>query len=137
MFRLIILICMIASLGGCAMTEGQTCAPGWGPPVVVFTLFLGKAVPRRGDLTDQEWMSFVDSTVTSSLPNGYTVFDASGGWMNPMTRQTIKEDTKVLLVALPDVPESLAAINRIRTAYQIKFQQQLVGMTVVRACGAF
>src|SRR3978361_343191 len=128
MFRLIILICMIVSLDGCATTESQTCASGWGPPVVVFTLFLGKAVPGRVDLTDQEWMSFVDSTVTSNLPNGYTVFDASGGWRNPMTHRAIKEDTKVLLVALPDVPESLAAINRIRTAYQIKFQQQLVGM---------
>jgi hypothetical protein len=35
------------------------------------------------------------------------------------------------------VPESLAAINRIRTAYQIQFHQQLVGMTVGYACGTF
>ena len=137
MSRVIILICMIAGLGGCATRGDQNCAPGLGPPVVVFTLFLGKAIPGRLDLTDQEWQSFVDSTVTGYLPNGYTVFNASGGWMNPMTHRAIKEDTKVLLVALPEVPESLAAINRIRTAYQIKFRQQLVGMTVQHACGAF
>ncbi len=57
--------------------------------------------------------------------------------MNPMTHRTIKEATKVLVVALPEVPASLAAINRIRTAYQITFHQQLVGMTVEAGCGEF
>ena len=57
--------------------------------------------------------------------------------MNPITHKTIKEGTKVLLVALPDAPDSLAAVNRIRGNYQIKYHQQLVGMTVEHACGAF
>lgn len=137
MSRLIMAICMIASLGGCAPRTGQQCAPGLGPPVAVFTLFLGKEIPGRDDLTDQEWQAFLDATVTANLPNGYTVFDANGGWMNPITHKTIKEATKVLVVALPEVPESLAAINRIRTAYRTRFQQQLVGMTVEQACGIF
>jgi hypothetical protein len=137
MSRLITAICLIAPLVGCTSQTSQTCAPGLGPPVAIFTLFLGKAIPGRDDLTDKEWQSFLDATVTANLPNGYTVFDANGGWMNPATHRTIREGTKVLLVALPEVPESLAAINRIRTAYQVRFQQQLVGMTVEHACGEF
>ena len=105
-------------------------SPGYGPPVTVFTLFLRQSYPGRDDLTDKEWQHFSIPTVTANLPNGYTVFDASGAWMNPMTHKTIKEATKVLLVALPEDPDSLAAINRIRTEYQAKFHQQLVGMTV-------
>jgi hypothetical protein len=128
---------VMAGLGGCAVRQPQTCAPGLGPPVAIFTLFLGRAIPGRVDLTGQEWQAFLDSTVTANLPNGYTVFDAQGGWMNPITRRTIQEGTKVLMVALPEQPESLAAINRIRTAYQLKFQQQLVGMTVEQGCGEF
>ena len=135
--RLIVTVCMIASLGGCAAQSNPLCAPGFGAPVAIFTLFLGKAIPGREDLTDQEWRVFVDTTVTANLPNGYTVLDANGGWMNPTTHKTVNEDTKVLLVALPEVPDSLAAINRVRTAYQIKFRQQLVGMTVEHACGVF
>ena len=65
------------------------------------------------------------------------MFDANGGWMNPVTRITTREATKVVLVALPDVPDSLAAVNRVRLAYQTMFKQQLVGMTVERACGTF
>ena len=128
---------LIASLGGCATLVGTTCAPGVGTPVEVFTLFMGRTIPGRPDLTDSEWQAFLDDTVTANLANGFTVFDADGGWMNPITRKTIEEPTKVLLVALPETPESLAAVNRVRSAYQSRFHQQLVGMTVAPACAAF
>jgi hypothetical protein len=137
MTRLIMAIGIIATLSGCAQRTSPICAPGLGPPIVIFTLFLGKAIPGRADLTDKEWQAFLDATVTPNLPHGYTVFEANGNWMNPMTHKTIREGTKVLLVALPVVPDSLVAINRIRTAYQTAFQQQLVGMTVEQGCGEF
>ena len=104
---------------------------------MVFTLFMGRAIPGRDDLTDDEWQAFLDDTVTANLPHGYTLFDADGGWMNPITRQTVKQRTKVLLVALPEAAASLAAINRIRNVYQRRFRQQLVGMTVEHGCGTF
>jgi hypothetical protein len=137
MSRVIMVICLISSLSGCAARTGPSCAPGFGRPVAIFPLFMGKATPRRADLTDKEWREFLDTTITANLPNGYTVLDATGGWMNPMTHATIKEGTKVLLVALPDTQDSLAAISRIRAAYQIEFQQKVVGVTVEPACGAF
>ena len=128
---------LIAGLAGCGAPSGRTCAPGYGAPTAVFTLYLGTAIPGRGDLTDKEWQSFLNDTVTANLPNGYTILDARGAWMNPITRRTIKEPTKILVVALPDVPESLAAANRIRTKYQLEFHQQLVGMITEQACSAF
>jgi Protein of unknown function (DUF3574) len=137
--RLVIprLLLMIAGMTGCAAQSATPCAPGTGTSVEIFTLFMGKAIPGRDDLTDKEWQTFLDTTVTANLPDGYTVFDANGGWMNRVTHKTVREGTKVLLVALPEAPDSLAAINRIRNAYQVKFRQQLVGMTVERACGTF
>ncbi|MGD0109177.1 MAG: DUF3574 domain-containing protein [Rhodopila sp.] len=137
MARLVVPMALIASLCGCAAPAIPACAPGFGTSVAVFTLFLGKAIPGREDLTDREWQAFLASTVTANLPDGYTVFDANGGWMDPVRHKTIREGTKVLLVALPEGPQSLAAINRIRTAYQTRFRQQLVGMTVEHACGTF
>jgi hypothetical protein len=139
MSRLIIprLLLMIAGVTGCAAQSETACAPGTGTSVAVFTLFMGKAIPGRDDLTDKEWQTFLDTTVTANLPDGYTLFDANGGWMNPATHKTVREGTKVLLVALPEAADSLAAINRIRNAYQVEFRQQLVGMTVERACGIF
>ena len=103
----------------------------------MYELFLGRSIPSRVDVTDAEWRSFLDDTVSASLPNGYTVQDAYGAWLSPATQHTAREATIVLRVALPDAPESLAAINHIRTAYQARFHQQLVGMSVTPVCGSF
>ncbi len=105
--------------------------------MLVFELFLGKAIRGRADLTEPEWIQFLDDTVTVNLPEGFTLFDAAGGWMDPVTHRTTREATKVLLAALPDTPASLEAVNRVRSAYQVRFRQQLVGMTVEHACGSF
>jgi hypothetical protein len=136
-FRLIAVVGLTVGLAACASPARPLCAPEVGSPLVVFTLYLGRAIPGRVDLTDKEWQSFLDATVTPGLPNGYTILDANGAWMNPVTRKTIKEASKILVAALPDAPDSLVKINRIRTAYQLEFHQQLVGMTVAPGCGTF
>ena len=128
---------MIAGLAGCATTPGAVCSAGLGQPMLVFDLFFGRSIAGRDDLTGREWQGFLDDTVTVNLPGGYTVMDASGAWMNPVTHKTSTEASIVLVTALPDVPGSLDAVNRVRTAYEVRFHQQLVGMTVTRACGSF
>ena len=84
--------------------------------MLVVDLFFGRAIPGRNDLTEQEWQTFLADTVMVNLPDGFTVMDAAGAWMNPTTRTTMSEATKVILVALPDAPSSLDAVNRVRTA---------------------
>lgn len=103
----------------------------------MYELYFGRAVPGNREVTDRDWSGFAEQVITANLPNGYTVLDATGAWMNPKTQRTIRETTKVLQVALPDTPDSLAAITRIRTAYQAQFQQQLVGMTTHVVCASF
>jgi hypothetical protein len=131
---------LAAGLAGCANPqEGAEvrCTASMGPPMLVFDLFFGRAVPARGEVSDSEWHAFLNRVVTPNLPNGYTIYDGVGAWMNPVSHKTIEEATKVLLVALPDAPTSLAAINRIRVAYQVQFHQQRVGMAVRPGCGSF
>lgn len=113
------------------------CGGEYGPPMALFSLFFGRSIPARGDVTERQWAEFLDRVITANLPNGYTVHDATGAWMNPATQRTIREPTKVLIVALPDVPDSMMAISRIRNAYQVQFRQHRVGMTVRQACGSF
>jgi len=105
--------------------------------MALFSLFFGRSIPARGEVTERQWAEFLDRVITPNLPNGYTVHDATGAWMNPATQRTIRESTKVLIVALPDVPDSMMAISRIRNAYQVQFRQHRVGMTVRQACGSF
>jgi hypothetical protein len=105
--------------------------------MVLFQLFFGRSIRGQGEVSDGAWDDFVQQVITPSLPNGYTVFDGTGAWLNPATGHTIRERTKILLAALPDAPASAAAVARVRTAYAARFHQNLVGMTVSPVCGAF
>jgi hypothetical protein len=129
----------LVSLAACASETARApaCRPGMGRPMLVVELFFGRAVAGRGDVTDGEWARFVDGVVAPALPDGFTVLDGDGAWLNPATRVSARERSKVLVVALPDTAERLAAIGQVRAAYQQAFHQQLVGMIVAPACGSF
>jgi hypothetical protein len=129
---------LFALLSACAATPPPAaCIQGSGSPMLVYELFFGRAVRGQDDVSDRQWGDFVDRVVTPNLPDGFTIYDAEGGWMNPTSHRTIRERSKVLMAALPAGEASLAAIGRVRAAYQTEFHQQLVGMTVQPACAEF
>ena len=103
----------------------------------IYTLYFGRAVTGRAEVSEKEWREFRDQIVTPALPAGYTVQDGTGAWINPKARSTISESTKILTAALPDSADSLGFINRVRGAYQKRFHQYVVGMTVQSGCGSF
>lgn len=103
----------------------------------MYTLYFGQSVPNRSPLTEAEFAAFVADTVTPRLADGFTLWDATGAWLNPKTNRTITERSKVLSVAVPDRPDRHAAIDAIRRDYEARFHQQLVGMTVHSVCADF
>jgi hypothetical protein len=121
-------------LSGCASPR---CQPGAGQGMQIYTLYFGRSVRDRAPVSDQEWRDFRTQVITPALPDGYTVLDGQGAWMNQNTHVTITETTKVLVVAMPEAPDSLPAINRIRSSWQHRFHQYVVGMTVQSGCGSF
>lgn len=127
-------ISLLLLLSSCASTA---CPAGSGQPMRIYDLYFGRAAAGRAEITDPEWRAFRDQIITRALPNGFTVLDGQGAWMNPRTRATISESTKILEVALPDTAESLTTINRIRAAWRRRFHQYVVGMTVHTGCGSF
>lgn len=133
--RAVALALLVALLGGCA--AGSGCPAGAGTPMLVAQLFFGRAIAGRSDVTDDEWARFVDRIVIPALPAGFTVFDAEGAWLNPATQVTSRERTKVLIAALPDTSDRVAALSQVRRAYETTFHQQLVGMTIRRECASF
>jgi len=134
-------LCLAAMLSGCAAPQpaapAARCLPGQGAPMTAFELSFGRSMGGRGQVTDSAWEDFLVRVVTPNLSSGYTVFDATGAWLNPANNRTIHESTKVLLAVVPDDPASAAAIARIRQAYQQQFHQSSVGMTAMPVCAAF
>jgi hypothetical protein len=130
----IALFSLVLSLAACGAPR---CQPGAGQPMRVYDLYFGRSVATRVEVSEKEWRDFRDEIVTPALPNGYTVLDGQGAWMNPRSRATIAEATKILTVALPDDPATLGVINTIRSSWQQRFHQYVVGMTVTSGCGSF
>ena len=123
--RLLPLILLL--LASCADQQPPAC-PGWRGQV--FSLYFGLAIEDRANVTPAEWADFVDRTVVPNLPDGFTVLDGTGAWMNPVTRKTSRENSKVLVAAMPGTPDSRDAIQRVRKAYEDRFHQLKVGLTI-------
>jgi Protein of unknown function (DUF3574) len=135
----IAILALVGALGGgCTHSPAPpACAGAGGAPMLEYQLFFGRDIHGRPALTDQEWADFAEQVVTPHLPDGFTVFDADGQWMNPATRRITREKTKVIVVALPDTEAAAPAIAAVRDAYRTRFHQHSVGMTVHPTCGAF
>ena len=92
----------------------------------------------RASVTDPAWAEFTADVITPQLPDGFTVLDANGQWMNP-------ENFIGSSVSRPrcsswrcqNSAANDAAITAIKDAYRAQFHQQSVGTTVHAVCGAF
>ncbi|MEV3993262.1 DUF3574 domain-containing protein [Streptomyces sp. NPDC049837] len=91
-------------------------------------LFFGTERPDGGpDVTDQQFMAFVDREVTPAFPEGLTVQDGRGQWRDASGR--IERERSYELILLYPAAEAKARdprIERIRAAYQRAFGQESV-----------
>jgi hypothetical protein len=125
------------SLLGCALALSACatplpCARLGGAPMLEYQLFFGRA-----SVGDAAWSDFVADTVTANLPDGFTVLDGEGQWMNPASRRISHERTTIIVVAVPDTAASATAVAAVKHAYNQRFHQQSVGTVVHPVCGAF
>src|SRR6185312_9581114 len=59
------------------------CPPGAGQSMQIHSLYFGRSVAGRAEVSDQEWRDFREQVITPALPDGYTVVNGQGAWMNP------------------------------------------------------
>lgn len=97
-----------------------------------YQLFFG-----RTRVSDADWADFAAQTITVNLPDGFTVIDGDGQWMNPTTRHISHERSTTVIAAVPDTPASAAAISAVKQAYLARFHHQSVGTVVYPVCAAF
>ena len=127
---------LLVALSGCAQAP-PACVAAGATPGTVAQMFFGRSVTGREPVTDAEWAAFAQGVITPRLPDGFTVLDGSGQWLNPKTGTIGRETTKILLVALPGKPGDSAALHDIGEAWKQQFHQQSVGLILTRGCAAF
>ena len=106
-------------------------------PMLIVTLYFGETIPNKPPLTAKQWADFTAKIITPAFPDGFTVSDGQGQWMDPRTKTIGHEATKILTVAAEDTPALGPKIDHVIAAYRQDFGQESVGITTTNACGTF
>ncbi len=106
-------------------------------PILVVQLFFGQTMDRGRAVTAAEWLDFLHTTVTPAFPDGFTVYDGSGQWLDQKHRRLVREKTKIIELAVADTDAAKGAVETVAAAYKRRFHQQTVGVISNLACGNF
>ena len=90
-------------------------------------LFFGRNRPDRPEVSQEEFADFLNVTITPEFPDGLTILDGIGQFRDS-NGNIIQEKAKVLILLYPSNTkrQSSRKIERIRTAYKNRFEQQSV-----------
>jgi hypothetical protein len=75
---------------------------------------------------EMRWRAFLDREVTPRFPDGLTVLDAYGQWLDHGKKEPSRLRSKVLVILHEDTPANRAAIDAIRLAWKTATHDQSV-----------
>jgi hypothetical protein len=88
-------------------------------------------------VSEAEWAEFAAREITPRFPDGFSVFDVRGQWLNPRTRAIGREDSKMVRVVVPGGGDLGARVEAVSLAYRRRFHQEAVGVVSSAVCAAF
>lgn len=126
---------LVLLLGGCA-TPPACLLPGQ-TRMLSIEMFFGRDIAGRGPVTEAEWAAFAAQEITPRFPDGFTVLDGRGQWLNPRTGTIGGEPAKVVLIDMAAGRDVAARVEAIASAYRSAFRQIAVGVSSHEVCAAF
>lgn len=128
------IIVLLLIVAGCGLPHTVICLPGE-HPVVTESLYFGTA-KAEGIVTEDDWASFIDTTVMPAFPDGLTSWAASGRW-RMATGMVEHEISYVLQLTHDGSREKDTAIQHIMRTFKNDFQQEAVMRIRSQACRSF
>ena len=101
----------------------------------VSRLYLGQNTPA-GVLNETEWRRFVEETVAPRFPAGFTELHGHGHWRDARGTRS-EEATRIVEIAHDDSAAMRTRIRAIATDYRVRFGQEAVLVTTIRADQCF
>jgi len=136
--HILFVVMLTLSFLSCTDSTGNvrgTVQPFYGKAYVQTLLVFGLSKPDGGTVSEEEWITFVDTYVTPKFKEGLTILDSDGQWMME-SGEVIKEDSKILILLYDN--ESSAevddAIEQIKETYKKLFNQEAV-LRITSAAG--
>ncbi|MEU9206056.1 DUF3574 domain-containing protein [Streptomyces sp. NPDC048332] len=128
-----------ATLGTGSSADARPAAAAQGKAYIETRLFFGTERPHGGpDVTDRQFLAFIDAEVTPRFPNGLTIQDGRGQWRD--SNGVIERERSYELTLLYPVSEARLRdpqIERIRNAYEKAYAQDSVARLEERTTADF
>ncbi|MFD9305925.1 DUF3574 domain-containing protein [Streptomyces sp. NPDC060048] len=98
-----------------------------GEPYQETRLYFGTERPGRPPVGEREFMGFLEREITPAFPEGLTLQDGRGQWQRD--GKVIREISYEVVLLYPEkeAEDRSARVERIRRAYEERFQQDSVG----------
>jgi len=106
-------------------------------PMVEAQLFFGRDIAGRAPVSGTEWTDFVASVITRNFPDGFTVSDGDGEWRDPKSLKVVREQSKIVTIAVAPSPDFAKKLQGVADAYRARFHQQSVGVITHDVCASF
>ncbi|MEJ0047245.1 MAG: DUF3574 domain-containing protein [Rhodospirillales bacterium] len=134
--KLPLLASAVAAMQGCGPAPRACLMPNQ-KPMLELDFYFGRDVAGRALVTDAEWDDFAAHEITPRFPDGFSVLDANGQWLNPASGALTHEPTKILRVVAPASDTLAARVEAVSVTYRRRFHQNAVGMVSAPVCAAF
>jgi hypothetical protein len=95
------------------------------PELIQVDLYFGRNIGTTGRVTNQEFQEFLAEKITPRFPDGLTVYDAKGQFLDD-SNTTIREPSKVVSLIVEDTKKNERSIDKIINQYKREFQQESV-----------
>ena len=94
-------------------------------PMVSDRLFFGQNIPAGGTVSTADWQKFVAEVVTPRFPDGMTISQGNGQWLDPRGN-LVHEQVFVIEVVHDRSAEANEKIEAIAVEYKKRFGQDAV-----------
>jgi hypothetical protein len=138
----LLLVCF--AVCGCAAVGPSPVAPcpiAGQDKLVSVQLFFGltkKPPPHEEFLTTAEWSAFEAEMLQPAFPDGFTVYEAHGYWLNPQTGVPSNEPTKVVLAVVAPTGKLGESVQRVIDGFRQRVpNQEVVGVLTNEVCARF
>lgn len=137
--RFAILATLALAYAGCTSVAGSPTqsACRTGDAMIETQLFLGLSKSGGGQVSAVQFDRFVKDEVVPRFPEGFSVLDGKGFWLDGQTKRTISERSKVIVRLHPPDAAADVAIDAIAGAYKTRFAQEAVLRVDKAVCARF
>ena len=119
------LVFSLLAVAACVGAAGESCPEGF-EMQRDYRMYFGLTDSAGNTVSEAEWNAFVAEVLTPGFPNGLTVLDGKGQWLDS-SGSLQREPVKVLLgVIAIDEDAGLRLLNEISEEFETRFNQDPV-----------